>query len=403
MVNFESRKSKKRVFVLCDYYLPGYKSGGGMRTIVNMVERLSDRFQFFIITRDHDGKLDRRQYRDVEINSWNTIGKAEVFYLSKDNLKISKLRQLLIEVEPDVIYTNSHFATLTVYLLILKKLLLLLPKVNVILAPCGELADGALQLNAAKKKSLIAAAKVSGLYKNIIWKASTELEKREIEAVKGDDENIFVAPDMLPPTIFENYEPNCKPRKIPGAVKMTFLSRFMKKKNFNWLLKNLRNIEGNLEIDVYGPLEDADYWKESEKLIAALPSNIKVESKGSVPHAEVLDVLVKYHFFIMPTLGENFGHIFLEALAAGCPLIISDRTPWLELENKEIGWDLSLDKPESWMAVLNSCIALNESDYRRLSDKARDFAVQVLADRKNEEDTLTILNYGLQSGLRNAL
>ena len=60
-----ANKSKPKILVLSDYYLPGYKSGGGMRTIVNMVERLRDRFDFYIITRDHYGPLDIVSYTIV--------------------------------------------------------------------------------------------------------------------------------------------------------------------------------------------------------------------------------------------------------------------------------------------------------------------------------------------------
>jgi glycosyltransferase involved in cell wall biosynthesis len=387
--------NKKKIFILCDYYLPGYKSGGGMRTIVNMVDRLKNRFEFFIITRDYDGKLDRRQYTTVKINQWNSVQGAEVFYLSKDNLKISKIRELILKVKPDVIYSNSYFATLTLYLLILKKLTAI-PKVNIILAPCGELSAGALQLNPQKKNAFNKLAKLFDLYGNIIWKASSELEREEIESAKGSGGKIFIAPDMLPRAIFENYESSIKPCKTGGAVKMIFLSRFMKKKNFKWLLENLSGIKGYLEIDIYGPLEDAEYWDKCKMIIETLPKNIKIEAKGSVPHEKVLATLAAYHFFIMPTLGENFGHIFLEALAAGCPLIISDRTPWLKLEEKGVGWDLSLDNSEQWIQKLNYCIDLDQSGYSKLSNNARQFAVAVLNDRKYEEDTLRLLNFGLE-------
>lgn len=384
-----------KILILCDYYLPGYKSGGGMRTIVNMVDRLRDRYEFFIVTRDHDGKLDRRQYTTVEINGWNSVRDAKVFYLSKDNIKISKLRELLSEVNPNLVYCNSYFATLTIYLMLLKKLRLI-PSVGVIIAPCGELSEGALLLNAAKKRAFMRLAKLTDLYQNIVWKASFIFEKKEVEAVKGSGGEIFIAPDLLPTEIFENYDRSLKPPKKSGAAKMIFLSRFMKKKNFKWLLENLSDIRGELQIDIYGPLEDAEYWMKCEQIIQALPKNIKIEAKGAVPHQEVLATLFKYHFFIMPTLGENFGHIFLESLAAGCPLVISDTTPWLSLEEKGIGWDLSLDEPAQWNEKINLCISLDQSSYTKLSNNAREFAVTVLKDKNIEEANVKILDYGLE-------
>ena len=367
-----------------------------MRTVVNMVDRLKNKYDFFIITRDHDGKLDRQQYTSVNINQWNDVRGAKVFYLSKDKLKLSKLHELISNVKPNVIYSNSYFATLTLYFLILKRLKVI-KQINIILAPCGELSDGALQLNSAKKTAFIQLANLSNLFRNIIWKASTELEKAEIELVKGSGGEIYIAPDMLPRTIFEDYNSNIKPQKSSGEVKMIFLSRFMKKKNFKWLLENLSVIKGRLVIDVYGPLEDARYWSQCQRIIETFPKNIKIRAKGPVPHEEVLATLAKYHFFIMPTLGENFGHIFLESLAAGCPLIISDRTPWLNLEERNIGWDLSLDEPDKWVETLNQCINLDQSGYSKLSNNARNFAITILNDKKYEEDTLTVLERGLSA------
>jgi glycosyltransferase involved in cell wall biosynthesis len=128
----------------------------------------------------------------------------------------------------------------------------------------------------------------------------------------------------------------------------------------------------------------------------------KVESKGSIPHEKVLETIVKYHFFILPTLGENFGHVFVEALACGCPLIISNRTPWLELEKKEIGWDLDLNKSEKWIDTINHCINLDDANYTKISEKAREFIVKWLEDSEIESNTLEILNYGSENSQINA-
>lgn len=383
--------------VFSDYYLPGYKSGGGMRTIVNMVDRLHRTFDFLIVTRDHDGRFDKKPYETVKINDWNEIRNAKVFYLSKNNIKLSKLRQLIWEVRPDSIYFNSYFATLAIYVLTLRKLALI-PETEIILAPCGELSKGALQIKSKKKKTFMAYSKISGLYNNIIWKASSELEKEEIEKVKGENGRIFIAPDLPPRVMFENFQLELKPPKKPGEAKMVFLSRFVRKKNFKWLLENLQKIEGRLEVDIWGPLEENGYWRECLKIIEKLPSNIQITARGSVSHEKVYETLVKYHFFILPTLGENFGHVFLEALASGCPLIISDRTPWLGLEEKGLGWDLALEKPEKWVKTINYCINLDSVNYSKLVAQGRDFLSKWLLDPKIEEDTLTILKKALGNG-----
>lgn len=394
-----SRNSGKKpiVLIICNYYLPGYKAGGGLRTIVNMIERFKDRFDFRVITRDHDG--DEIPYNSVKINDWNIVEDTQVFYLSKDKVKLSKLRELISNVNPEVIYINSVFSTLSIFLLTLRRLKLI-NKIPIILAPEGELSDGALQLKAKKKKAFIKFAKNVGLYRDLIWKVTAEPEKFETERFKGSGGEIYVAPNMPSRTVFENYRQESKPQKHIGKAKLIFLSRFMRKKNFKWLVDKLSEIHGHLEIDIYGPLEDEIYWKETEQSIAGLPENVQVSYKGHIAHEDVLQTLFQYHFFVLPTLGENFGHVFVEAMAAGCPLIISDRTPWVDLEGKQkVGWDIPLETPQKWIEVINYCISLDDETYTKLSSTARMFACRWLADPKIEENTLTVLNRALELSL----
>lgn len=397
----ERRKKDKKsvVLIVCNYYLPGYKAGGGLRTLVNTVERFKDKFDFRIINFGHDG--DGKPYDSVEINSWNEVDGAKVFYLPPSSVKLSKLRELISEVSPNLIYLNSVFSKLTIYLLTLRKLQLI-PQTPVILAPEGELSDGALQLKAGKKKTFIRLAKSVGLYKNLIWKVTAEPEKVETERFKGSVGEVFIAPNLPAKSIFDEYRQELKPKKERGRAKMIFLSRYARKKNFKWLIENLEEIEGELTIDVYGPLEDTTYWRETEAAMRGLPSNVKVDYKGQVKYEEVFERLFSYQFFILPTLGENFGHVFIEALAAGCPLITSDRTPWTNLQEKRIGWDLPLEEPRRWTRIINECISLDAASYSEMSDGARTFACRWLADPRIEESTLNVLRRGLEKGFTKA-
>ncbi len=387
-------KIKPVILVIGDYYLPGFESGGAMRTIVNMIDRLGDEFRFCVVTRDHDGPLNRDSYKIVRLNDWNRIGNADVYYLKKNNIRIGKIRILIRQTEPDAIYLNSFFSPLTIFTLILRRFGLI-SSVPIILAPEGELVPGALTLKPVKKQLYIKAAKLLQLLHPVIWKAASESEKIDVENICGNDIKVFVAPNMPPQMILEDFEPPVKPEKNGGQAKMVFLSRFMRKKNFNWLLDHLRNVKGNLSIDIYGPLEDAEYWQECQEIIKTLPANIKIEAKGPVPHEEAANTLAKYHFFVLPTLGENFGHIFIEALAAGCPLIISDRTPWRNMEKKGVGWDIPLEEPESWLNVINICLEMNNADYIEISKRSRKFAVDWLSDPAHEKANREVLDFAL--------
>jgi glycosyltransferase involved in cell wall biosynthesis len=390
----------KRVLVFCDYYLPGYKSGGGMRTIANMIDRLGDRYEFFIITRDYDGPLDTKQYKNVKIDEWNEIGKANVYYVSSGNFKSFNFLKLLKEIKPSAIYLNSVFGKPARIVMLLRKLGFL--KQQIILAPEGELSIGAKSNKAFLKNTYIRLKKLLGLYDDIIWKVCSELEGNEVKQIKGNGGEIFDAPNMSPSIILPKYKQVNKPVKEVGVAKLVFLSRFARKKNFKWFLENVGQIEGKLIVDIIAPIEDFEYWNECLELIQHLPTNIIVSHIGSIPYEDALEKLVGYHFFLLPTLGENFGHVFIEGLSAGCPIISSDRTPWLNLEKKGIGWDIPLEKPEMWVKILNECVAMNNEEYSKLSIAARAYAVDWLSDKKLEEATDAVLKFAI-SGKQNLL
>lgn len=388
--------TKKRILIFSEYYLPGYKSGGGMRTIVNIVAHLNDRFDFFIVTKDCDGKGDKTPYQNVEYDKWNEVENAQVFYLNEKQINFKKIVDLINEVQPDVLYSNSYFSAFGRYLLVLNKLKKF-KHLPYIISPCGELSQETIQIGKVKKNIYLNLAKFFNFHKNIFWKASSEVEKSQIEQILGKNKQILIAPDMVPKAFSDSFGEIKKPEKIAGEAKMVFLSRINRKKNFNYILKNLDHVKGNLDIDIIGPVDDNDYWEECLGLVEKLPKNISVNYRGSIPHTEVLKTLEKYHFFLMPTQNENFGHIFLEALSAGCPLIISDRTPWQNLEARGVGWSIPLENPSEWQIIVDKCLDMGQLEYLALSDNSRQFVGKWLNENDLAKETLNMFQVALSN------
>ena len=77
---------------------------------------------------------------------------------------------------------------------------------------------------------------------------------------------------------------------------------------------------------------------------------------------------------LLPTTGENFGHTILESFMAGCPVIISDQTPWKKLAQAGIGLDIPLKDPDVFRAGIEHFAALGPVDFEVYSDKAYKFA-----------------------------
>jgi glycosyltransferase involved in cell wall biosynthesis len=360
------------VLVFTDHYLPGYKGGGPARTLSNLVNQLGNEFNFKIITADRD-RGESESYAELDAESWQTSYGAEVFYISSDNPSLRKLRSVIRNTAYDLIYLNSFFSpTFTIKPLLLWRLRLI-PRKPVILAPRGEFSPGALTLKKYKKRAYLALVRLAGIYQDVIWQASSEYEKKDIHRWFGSKVPIMIAPNLPSPTL--DHEPHRVDKPV-GELRVVFLSRISRMKNLDGALDMLRELKGKVQFNIYGPLEGKDYWVKCQKLITTLSPNIQVEYKGPVPPERVADVLADHDLLLLPTLGENFGHVILESLLAGCPVLVSDRTPWRGLQEKGVGWDLPLEQPERFRAALQRCVDMGAQEHREWSHRAFEFGMQ---------------------------
>jgi glycosyltransferase involved in cell wall biosynthesis len=345
-----------------------------------MVEALAPHFDFRIVTLNHDSGT-TKLYDSVVTLSWNRVGSAQVYYVP--GWSLSLVRKIAKEVEPDLIYLNGFFATSSIYGLLARKLGML-PRVPFVLATRGDLAGGALGLKTPKKRAYMRLAQWFGIYKGLYWHASSDREQSEILAQLGScglkAEDVSVAPDL---GFGYNAAPADRPVKRSGEARFVTLSRITRMKNLPFTLDRLAELRGAVTFDIFGPAEDRELWSECEAKIAGLPRNVSVKYHGSVEPDHVLGEMSQRHFFILPTLGENYGHVIIEAAASGCPVVISDRTQWSGLEHKKVGWDISLEDSVKWRTVLQACVDMAGEQYESMAESASKFGRAVMQSRDN--------------------
>jgi len=354
---------KKKVLILNGQYLPGYKGGGPIQSCANMVENLADQFDFYVLTSDRDFKAES-SYENIKINQWNQVGSAEVFYMSQDSQTLSGFKKILNETDFDVLYLNGFFSPIFTIKPLLLRRLGQLKKSKVILTPRGDFTGG-LENKKLKKYTYIFLCKLIGLYSKLLWHATSDLEERDIQ-VKFKNANTFTVPNL--PT---KYIPKLATLdKKPGELRMVFISRIFPKKNLKYALEILQQIKtGNIVFDIYGPMEDRAYWLECEAVIKDLPNNVKVTYKGEVPHSEINHIFEQYHTFFFPTLGENYGHVIVEAMMNNClPLLSKGVTPWDDYHGNG-GYVEDLSNRESFINIINSLILIGNQEFRSLTAK----------------------------------
>jgi glycosyltransferase involved in cell wall biosynthesis len=370
----ESQQPKIKILTFMSYYVPGYKAGGALRTLLSAVEALGDEFDFRIVTRDRD-YTDHEPYTTIEVDSWQRVGKAQVFYASPARLSWSSIRSIMRTVDHDMIYCLGFFDFSFTQKPLLLQRLGLVPQKPTIVAPQNELSAGALSIKKFKKQTYLAVVKAIGLYRGALLQASSELESREIHKEFGGRNQILVARNLNSVTIPTIDEASRFP-KTSGQLRIAFLSRIAPKKNLDGVLAMLSDetLRGEIDLAIYGPVDDSEHWDRCQEIIRTLPPNIRVHYEGAVENDQVSGTLARHHLFFFPTLGESFGYVILESLLAGCPVLLSDTTPWANLEPAKAGWALPLEDLDSFVDIVQKCIDMDADDHAEWSTGARGFA-----------------------------
>lgn len=354
--------TKPKIAVLIDWYLPGTKAGGPVRSVFSLINLMQPFFDFYVITTNSDlGST--VPYQDVNANSLFQKNGVNYYYFSREQLNQDSLVNVINNIQPNLIYLNSfwsaHFSV-NIVRLKYKKVI----QAPVLLAPRGMLGKGALGIKPIKKQIFLLLSKFFTWHKSVSFHATQEQEVKDILNY-FPKAKILVAPNVNSGAVCTN-----KSSKNINTLSLFFLSRISRVKNLHYALHVLKTIQSTFTVtyDIYGNIEDKDYWQECEEIISALPTNIKVNYKGELAFDKVSDSIKNYNALLMPTLNENYGHSIVESLLCGCLPIISNQTPWNDLE--DAGYSLDLNHPESFAAAINELAGLSETDFKQRSQNA---------------------------------
>lgn len=359
MIDTEPVSDVRRVLIFAPAFEPGFKAGGPIKSMVQILDNLPRSVEVTLVTGDRD-QGDTVPYPGLSGRSVRR-GQHEVNYLNwRDARQWVSLLRRLRRTRHDLMYVNSLWSPPFTVVPVVSRCLGLLSSREMLLAPRGELSPGALTIKARKKQRFLRVWRPLLRMVDPVWHASTEMEERDISHAfswartvvhghsRGDDPVDGIVSAV-------------------GDARFVFISRISKMKNLVFALEALQLVTSDVELDIYGPVEDVDHWAECQRLIAAMRGNVRVTYRGTLRPDEVQAIFTGYDAFILPTLGENFGHIIGESLSAGCPVVCSTNSPWTPVLQQGGGAALHDFDPRVWAAELDRRASL--SSWHRDADK----------------------------------
>lgn len=387
------------VLTFVRHFLPGFKAGGPIRSISNMASALDGSFDFRIFTSDRDYG-DTGAYPGVQRKRWIDCGAAKRFYADASSRRLSAIATMIREVDPDIVYLNSLFDwRFAIMPLLLRRLGMHASRAAWVVAPRGECSRGAMAIKRRKKSAFLSMARVAGIHRGLTWQASSLHEAHDIQrelGVKAGE--IVVAPNLTEPV--NDHVPRTS--DASGRLSICFLSRITPKKNLAFALEALAKAQANVDFHIYGPVEDEAYAAACRTSIAQSPRPLHVTWHGSVAHDQVRNILRKHDLFLFPTHGENFGHVIFESLAAGVPVLVSDQTPWRDLDQRGAGWVRPLNDARDFANVIDAYSNASPTERERFAKQAHEYARSVAESSASVEANKALFRKALKMANREA-
>lgn len=224
------------------------------------------------------------------------------------------------------------------------------------------------------------------------WLAASTFTKNTLveNGIPGD--RVHVVPYGVD---LERFRPAARPVPIDRTLRLLFVGRINQRKGIKYLLEALRLLPGrNIELTVCGRVVD------DLRLFDAYRRQVTI--RPSVSHRELVDAYQSADLFVFPSVAEGFGHVLLESMACGLPVLSTSATAATDLvtqgENgfvvdaanatqiaERIEWALANRRDLRAMKAAARKRA-EQFTWRRFRGGVRDFVSRYCDDPRNSEE-----------------
>ena len=334
-----------RVALISSSFYPAFSFGGPIFSTWELSKRLSEKNTDIYVSTTNSN-LNKKLH--VDTNNFISIKKGLfVKYYNEEIINIfsfSFLKGVLSDIRnSDIVYLQYLFH----YTVLISLIYSFFCKKKVILCPRGSFSAYTLNGNNKYLKYLWIIFFIKPFLNMIHWHASSHLEKRDILQM-FPKASVSIISDVID---FESLQEgivklnkedliyNYTGKKFSNISHVFFsMGRLHHIKRFDSLIHafyKFLKTENNAKLIIAGP----DYGVR-EKLVNQIHELGLIESVfliGEIDHNQKKNILNNCDYFTLASDFESFGIVILEAISCGLPVVISNNTPWNDIEDNNCG------------------------------------------------------------------
>jgi glycosyltransferase involved in cell wall biosynthesis len=337
------------------FYPPAYIAGGPVRSIEAIIDYTRNDINYLVYSQDKFNSYSDKINYEYDLNNPKI--------LTYEHLSFIGVFKLIRKYRFNYIYLNSLFSFKQVLYSVIFSWIF---GVKIVISIRGQIEDGAMSNSSNKKKIYLFIFRM--IFKNSISKFHSTCisETSNIsKKLRVSSDNIIQISNLR--KIKTSYINSFSSKTSDGYFNVIFYSRIVPKKNLLQLLNLLyhSNLK-SVRLDIYGNIEDISYWQKCLNVIQDNEDNINilVTYKGIIENVYLYEVLSQYNVFIFPTLSENYGHVIIEALMSGIPILVNNTTPFSnDILKFNIGHVIDFNDSFAFYTAMTSCMNMSDDDY----------------------------------------
>ena len=367
---------KKKILVIIPTFYPFTSTAGPsiyLHKLFNYITNNKKKLEIKVITTNYDvNNINKKKYSNLNKN----YNKNYKVYYSKTLIKQLSLN-MLGKIFKDrryyeIIYFNSFFSFYLIFLMIIN-----FNRKQIFISPRGQLIYENLKKNNYFLK-IIFLKIILFFGKKITLVFSGVNEKKNSINYFHNSKNIII-PNSSIYDLPKGNNVSFTSLKNKDRINVLTISRFSRRKNLDLIIKCAVN---NQNKKYYFTIAGPDYGSRAEiqKLITKNKlTNVKL--LNFVDEKIKNELFLKSDIFLLPSEGENFGNIFLEAVYHYKPIIYLQNSPWSEINiNNKIG--LAVSKNEK---SINECLERIVENYEKFKSEdfekiQKQFSYEVISD-----------------------